>query len=122
LHLGEGNICYQYKLRDERTENRPVRKDLRVLVDEKLDMSLKCALTAQKANCILGCCKRSMASRLRKVILPLYSALVRPHREYCSQVWSPQYRRDIDLLEHVQRRATKTIQGMECLPSEDRES
>jgi len=103
-------------------EHSPAEKNLGVLVDGKLGMNQQCALTAQKANCILGCCKRSMASRLRKVSLPLYSALGRPHREYCSQVWSPQYRRDIDLLEHGQRRATKTIQGMECLPSEDRES
>ena len=56
------------------------------------------------------------------MILPLYSVLVKPHLEFHIQMWSPQYRRDIDLLEHVQRRATKMIQGMECLPSEDRES
>ena len=54
------------------------------------------------------------------VILPLYSELVRPHLECCIQIWSPQYRRDMDLLECVQRRATKMIQGMEHLSYEDR--
>ena len=61
-----------------------------------------------------------MASRVREVILPPCSALMRSHLEYCVQVWSPQYRRDTDLLEHIQRRATKMIQGMKQLSYEDR--
>ena len=55
-----------------------------------------------------------------EVILLLYSALVRPCLECCIQMWSPQYRIDVDLLEHIQRRATKMIQRMEHLPYENR--
>jgi len=86
LHLGRGNPCYQYRLGDEGIESSPAEKDLGVLVDEKLDMSQQRALTAQTANHILGCIQRSVASRLREVILPLCSALVRPHLESSVQL------------------------------------
>lgn len=61
-----------------------------------------------------------MVSPSRKVILPLYSVPVRPHLEYCIQVWRLQYRRDIDLLEHSHRRLTKIIQLIEHLPYKNR--
>jgi len=82
-------------------------KDLGLLVDGKLGMSGQCKLAAQKASCVLGCIKRSVASRSREVILPLYSALVRPHQGSCVQHLSPQHRKDMDLLEQGQRRPQK---------------
>ena len=103
-HLGQGSLQYQNRLRDEGTESSPAEKDL---VDEKLDMSRQRALTAQKANRILGCIKSSVASRSKEVILPLCSALVRPHLESCIQLWSPQHRKDMELLQRVQKRLQK---------------
>ena len=57
---------------------------------------------------------------MREVILPFYSAAVGPHLESPVQIWRAQYRRDMDLLKHVQTRVTNVIQRMECLSYEDR--
>jgi len=80
-----------------------------------LTRSRQCALAAQKVSCILGSIKRNVAIRLREVIQPLYSSLVRPSLESCVQLWGSQHRNDIDLLEQVQRKPTKMIRGVEHL-------
>jgi len=109
LLLHWSNPRYIHRL-GELLEN-SLAEDLGGLVSEKFDMIQKCAFAAQKASCILGCIKGGVPSRAREVVVPFYSALVRPHLGYCIQAWGPQYKKDMELLEQVQRTATKIIRA-----------
>jgi len=93
LPLERNNPMYQYRLWVHLLESSSVERDPGVLVD-KLTMGHQCALAAKKANGILECIKSSVASMSREVLLPLCSALVRPHLEYCVQFWAPHFKKE----------------------------
>ena len=85
---------HRYRLGDDLLD-RSVQKDLVVLVDNRLAIIQHCALVVKKANGILKSIIKSMARRWREVILPLYSALVRPHLKRCVQFWAPSSKKTV---------------------------
>jgi len=120
LHLGRNNPTHPYRLGADLLQSCSAERILGVMVDDNLTMSQQCALVAKKVNGILGCIKKSVASRSREVLLPLYSALVRPRLEYCVQFWSAHFKKDEELLERVHRRAMKMIRRLEHLSYKER--
>ena len=115
LQVGENNPRYQCRLGTDLLESSVGKRDLEVLVDSRVTISQHC----KKASGILGCIRRSVVSRSKKVLLPLYSALVRLHLQYYVPFWAPPFK-DRELLERIQRRATKMMKGLEHLPYQER--
>ena len=109
LNFGNNNSHFGYSLNGKWLESRETEKDLGVIVDNQLKFREQCIEVRNKANRILGFINKNVSYKSKYVIKSLYNSYVRPHIEYCIQAWKPYLRHDINMLESVQRRATKLI-------------
>jgi len=91
-----------------------------LMVDEGQPLQIHIIVTAKTVFALSYLIKLQEYFSILKVVLPRCSALMRPHLESCIQLWSPQHRKDMDLLERVQKRATEMIQGLKHLSCEER--
>ena len=120
LHTGHGNLNVNYKMGDTVLGTTVQENDLGVTISADMKVSEQCGIAASKGNQILGLIRRNITYKGKKLIIPLYKAIVRPHLEYCIPAWRPYRKKDIDTLERIQRRATKMIPELRDLSYEER--
>ena len=120
LHTGPGNTGMNYEMGGTILTKTVKEKDLGVTMNCNMKVSEQCRIAASKGSQVLGMIRRNITYKEKSLIVPLYKAIVRPHLEYCIQAWNPHLRKDIDMLEKIQRRATKLIPGLRDLRYEER--
>ena len=120
LHIGPGNTGMSNKMGGTILSKTVKEKYLGVTMNANMKVSEQCRIAASKGNQVLGMIRRNITYTEKSLIVPLYKAIVRPHLGYCIQAWSPYLRKDIDMLEKIQRRATKLIPGLRELSYEER--
>jgi ribonuclease P/MRP protein subunit RPP40 len=120
MHLGSKNPQCEYKMGNNILKKSKQERDLGVIMDSSGKSTEQCIMAVKKANTILGMIKRNIIFKSKDVIVRLYKALVRPKLEYCIQAWCPYLKKDINILEKVQKRATKMIEGYKNMCYEDR--
>ena len=112
LHFGKNNKKCDYELNGTALDGVSVQKDLGIDVSDDLKSARHIDEIVLKSNRILVMISRNIESKTKDIIIPLYTALVRPHLEYCVQAWNPHYVKDIIKLERVQRRAVRMIKDL----------
>jgi hypothetical protein len=124
MKLGQNSLSYDYYMSTETGRSKLAEstqeKDLGVIIDNQLKFTDHVNTTVTKANKILGMIRRSYKFLDKDSLLMLFKSLVRPHLEYAHSVWTVTYKKDMTLLENVQRRATKMVPDLKCLEYEDR--
>jgi len=120
MHIGNNNNLSSYSMGGQDLEEVDEERDLGVIINNKFKVDRQCAKVTKKANQVLGLIYRTFACKNKNIMLKLYKSLVRPHLDYCCQAWRPHLLKDINLLERVQKRATRMIEECKDMRYEDR--
>ena len=120
MHIGVNNNCSSYSMGDRDLGEVDEEKDLGVIINNRFKVDKQCAKVSKTSNRVLGLIYRTFACKNKNIILKLYKSLVRPHLDYCCQAWRPHLVKDVHLLERVQKRATRMIEGCKGMRYEDR--
>ena len=119
-YIGPGNTGVNYGMGGTILSKTVMEKGLGVTMNANMKVPEQCRIAASKGNQVLGMIRRNITYKEKSLIVPLYKAIVRPHLEYCIQAWRSCLRKDIDMLQNIQRRAPKLIPGLRDLKYEER--
>ena len=122
MHIGTNNKLYSYNMNNSTLKTADVATDLGVITNKNGKYLEQCLMAAKKTNCVLGMIKRNIKCKNAAIIVRLYKSLVRPRLEYCIHTWSPYHKKDIQVLERVQKRAKKMDYGYGDLNYKDSSS
>ena len=120
MHIGSKNKEQGYVMNGKDLKAVIEEKDLGVIVTTDFKVGRQCAEAAKKGNRILGMISRTFSCKSKVIVKQLYKSLVRPHLDSCVQVWRPHLKKDIEVLEKVQRRATRMVEGYRGMEYEER--
>ncbi|KAL5255423.1 hypothetical protein ACHWQZ_G010850 [Mnemiopsis leidyi] len=124
LHIGKANPGHCYVLGGAELPKTDAEKDLGVLVNETLDWKSQIVKAVKKAKSVIGWTTRNVISREKDVLLNIYKSLVRPHLEYCTQLWNPVAEHGnwkmIMEIEKVQRDFTRLVKDIGLLTYKER--
>ena len=120
LHVGRNNIEFEYEMGGDWILNVDNEKDLGIIITKDLKPHEQCVAARNKANKILNMIRRQVECKSAEIVTKMYNSYVRPILENCIQFWCPYLVQNIDMLEKVQKRATKMIPGIRFLPYRER--
>ena len=120
IHFGHRNAKYQYQMNGEVLESVCNQRDLGIQISDSCLPGNQCAQAAKKANQVLGQISRTFSCKTKDVMLQIYKIFVRPHLEYCIEVWNPSFQGDISSMEKVQNKMSRLMRNGRQKPPEER--